>query len=145
MHLQKSMDILIDTNVIMNFITGRDDPYRAACERVMELCAEGRFVGYVAFHSLSTVWYVVRKRKSEAEARFWLDQICNMMVIAGASQAQVIEAVNNHGFRDFEDCLQDECAVSVNADFIVTCNVKDFKCAKTETITPDVLVTILEE
>ena len=129
------MDILIDTNVIMNFITGRDDPYRSACERLMELCAQGRFVGYVAFHSLSTVWYVVRKRKSESEARFWLDQICNLMVV---------EAVNNRSFKDFEDCLQDECAVSVNANFIVTCNVKDFKCAKTEAITPDALVSILE-
>ena len=141
----KNMDILLDTNVLMNFITGREDPHHAACEKVMELCSLGRFTGYVAFHSLSTIWYVIRWQKSEAEARFWLDQICNLLVITGASQPQVIEAINNRDFKDFEDCLQDECAVNVNADFIVTCNAKDFVQAKTKTITPDMLVSLLEE
>ena len=40
----KSMDILLDTNVLMNFITGREDPYRAACEKLMDLCSPRSYI-----------------------------------------------------------------------------------------------------
>ena len=46
---------------------------------------------------------------------------------------------------DFEDCLQDECTVHVNADYIVTCNPKDFREARTTVVTPDVFLKILRE
>ncbi len=52
---------LIDTNVIINFITKRDDPYKNECFEVMKQCAENVFEGYIAFHSLSIIWYIVRK------------------------------------------------------------------------------------
>lgn len=136
----KNIIALIDTNVIINFITKRDDPYKEACFEVMKLCSENAFDGYIAFHSLSTIWYVVKKQKSEKEARLWLRNICDMLTVTGASQAQIKAAVKNLDFRDFEDCLQDECAVHVNAEYIITCNTKDFKCAKTTVITPDVFV-----
>lgn len=45
-------------------------------------------------------------------------------------------------FKDFEDCIQDECAVAVNADCIVTCNVKDFGNAKTKIYNPDEFVAL---
>lgn len=44
-------------------------------------------------------------------------------------------------FKDFEDCLQDECARMVNADYLVTCNLKDFKAAKTKVYNPDEIVS----
>ncbi len=52
----KNIISLIDTNVIINFITKRDDFYKDACVEIMKLCAENVFEGYVAFHSLSTIW-----------------------------------------------------------------------------------------
>lgn len=39
-------------------------------------------------------------------------------------------------FIDFEDCLQDRCAESVNAQYIITNNVKDFKESVITAITP---------
>ncbi|MBQ6737227.1 MAG: hypothetical protein IJP41_02075 [Synergistaceae bacterium] len=47
------MDILIDVNVILNYITERDDPFRESSKEIMKLCAEEEFNGYIAFHSLS--------------------------------------------------------------------------------------------
>lgn len=81
----KNMDSLIDTNVIINFITKRDDPYKDECFEVIKLCAENVFNGYIAFHSLSTIWYVIRKQKTEEEARSWLNNICDIMTVAGAT------------------------------------------------------------
>ena len=49
--------------------------------------------------------------------------ICKILTVVGADQGEVIKAIENSDFKDFEDCLQDRCAVSVAADYIVTRNV----------------------
>ena len=76
--LSKNMDILIDVNVILNYITERDDPFRESSKEIMKLCAEEEFNGYIAFHSLSIIWYALRK-KTEQERRFWLKNICEIL------------------------------------------------------------------
>ena len=141
----KNIISLIDANVIINFITKREDPYKDACFEVMKLCAENAFEGYIAFHSLSIIWYVIKKQETEEKARAWLSNICDMLTVTGATQALIKEAVKNSDFHDFEDCLQDKCAVHANAEYIVTCNAKDFQLAKTKIVTPDVFVNIITE
>ena len=139
----KNMRILLDTNVIINFITEQEDPYLEECNKLMEMCVEGEFKGYMAFHSLSTIWYVIKRQKSEDEARFWLKRICGFLTIAVSTQSQVKEAIDNNLFKDFEDCLQDECARNIDADYIVTCNDKDYKYAKSTVVTPVEMIKIL--
>lgn len=39
-------------------------------------------------------------------------------------------------FKDFEDCLQNKCAETVDAKFIVTNNVKDFNMSTITAVTP---------
>lgn len=73
----------------------------------------------------------------------WLRDICRLLTVAGASHAQVLDAIVNVQFTDFEDCLQDECARMVNADCLVTCNLKDFKAAKTKVYSPAEFVALL--
>lgn len=139
----KNIVSLIDTNVIINFITKRDDPYKNECLEIMKLCAENAFEGYIAFHSLSIIWYIIKKHESEENARAWLNNICDLLTVTGATQEQIKEAVNNLSFRDFEDCLQDECAIHINADYMITCNAKDFKNAKTQVVTPDLFLKLI--
>lgn len=43
---------------------------------------------------------------------------------------------SNKAILDFEDCLQDKCAINAAADYIITCNTKDFAVAETPVITP---------
>lgn len=104
-HWSKSMDALIDTNVLITYVTNRNDPYRESSVTVMELCAGGKINGSIAFHSLSTLWYVLRKYP-EKERRDWLLQIVNLLEIAVADNDAVREAVEMDDFKDFEDCLQ---------------------------------------
>lgn len=74
----------------------------------------------------------------------WLKDICSILTVAGASRVQVLEAIDNVQFKDFEDCLQDECARTVNADCLVTCNLKDFKAAKTRICSPEEFVNLFK-
>ena len=110
----------------------------------MKLCAEEKVNGYIAFHSLSIIWYILRK-KSDNEKRFWLKNICEILIVVGATHEQVLEAINQVNFTDFEDCLQDKCAQNIQANYIVTCNINDFKNAYTKVINPEEFIKIFEQ
>ena len=138
---KRNMVALIDTNVILNYITDREDRFRDSSKIVMYLCSQGRVDGYIAFHSLSIIWYSLRI--PDEGKRMWLRDICKILTVTGASHEQILEAIDNIQFKDFEDCLQDECARMVNADCLVTCNLKDFKVAKTKVYSPDEFVKLL--
>lgn len=47
-------------------------------------------------------------------------------------------ALNDNGFADFEDCLQEQCALTFSADFIITRNVKEFESGSVPVIAPDI-------
>ena len=98
----------------------------------------------MAFHSLSTIWYLIRKARSDKDTRYLLDRACKILNVAVATREQVVEAIADTNFRDFEDCLQDQCAQSVGAEYLVTCNVRDFRHAKTRAVTPDEMLAILD-
>ena len=137
------MDVLIDTNVILNYITWRDDPFLASSIKVVELCSQGKINGYIAFHSLPTIWYALRK-KPEHERRFWVKNLCKFLTVVSATHEQVIEAIDNIDFQDFEDCLQDKCACNANADYIVTCNVNDFESSIITAVNPNDFVALIK-
>ena len=131
----KNMGVLIDTNVLLNYITNRKDIYLEQSIKIVEPCAKGRLNGYIAFHSLSTLWYVLRK-KSSGERRENLKDICKIFRVAAASQAEIMDAIDKDSFEDFEDCLQDKCAKEVGADYIITVNEKDFHNSEIPAINP---------
>jgi len=137
----KNMDILIDTNVILNYITGRDDPFLESSIKIIELCSQKKLNGYVAFHSIPIIWYAIRK-KPEYERRQWLKKLCEILTVVSAMHEQVLKAIDNIDFQDFEDCLQDQCAVNAGVDYIVTCNVKDFEHSEIQSITPEQFLSI---
>lgn len=61
----QNLVVLIDTNILLNYITNREDKYLSESIKIVELCASGKLNGYIAFHALSTLWYVLRKRNDK--------------------------------------------------------------------------------
>ena len=127
--------VLIDTNILLNYITNREDQYLEQSVEIVKKCANGECIGYIAFHTLSTLWYVLRKR-SDSIRRQNLKDICKIFTVATASQIEILNAIEKDSFADFEDCLQDKCAKDVGADYIITCNVRDFRNSEVPAITP---------
>ena len=72
-----------------------------------------------------------------------LKKICKMVTVTAASHDEVEKAIARDDFSDFEDCLQDRCAVGVSADYIITRNVNDYNQAEVQAITPNDFVDML--
>ena len=136
--------ILIDTNVAYTYLTGRDDPYLENVQEIIHLCAMNMLQGFIALHSLSNIWFIARKIPSNIR-RAWLLDLCTILTVIGTNHANVIAAIQNEQFADFEDCLQDKCAKEANCDFIVTANLKDFTVSEIPAISPDEFLKILKD
>ena len=120
------MRVLIDTNVALTYVSGREDRFSDEVDLIMRKCAEEEIEGAIAFHSLSTIWYQARKLPEETR-RDWIRQICELLTVTGASNEALLEAISNKNFKDFEDAMQDCCAVAFDADYTITANTKDFE------------------
>lgn len=130
------MVILVDANVILDYLTTRE-PFFQPAKKVMELCAEEKIQGTVAFHTISNIFFILRKVCNLARRRELLKEICRVLTVTGASHAGVCHAIEREDFSDFEDCLQNECAKEAQADYIITRNIQDFKHADVPAIEPD--------
>ena len=47
-----------------------------------------------------------------------LKNLCNIFKISDLNAKKILAALENEKFVDFEDCLQEECAVESMADYI---------------------------
>lgn len=136
------MLVLFDTNIILDILEKRL-PFYDTSKSVFESCVSGEVTGYIALHSISNIFYILRKRYSPADRRKLLLDILDLLQIANADHESVRNALQREDFSDFEDCLQDECAKQVDADYIVTRNTNDFSKSDIPTVTPEDLLKIL--
>lgn len=131
----KNMIVLIDTNVLIDYLETRE-PYFEDAYHVLLLCAEEKVEGYAAFHSIPNIFYIMRKTHDTESRREMLSEICRILSVTGASHEKVVDAVNREDFPDFEDCLQVQCAKEIKADYIITRNVSDYVCSDVKAVTP---------
>jgi predicted nucleic acid-binding protein len=135
MELMKNMVILIDTNVVIDFLSMREDFYRDA-EKIFDKCADGELSGYIAINTISDVFFILRKAFSVQERKSMLYDLCEFVKIVGLEHEDAVAAIQNEKFDDLEDCLQSKCAEKVGADYIITRNIGDFINSKIPATTP---------
>ena len=129
------MLVLIDTNVILDMLEKRE-PFYESSNDVLSLCASKKIKGYIALHSISNIFYILRKNYSAENRKRLLLGILKFLQVATASHENVRHALERNDFPDFEDCLQDECATQNHADYIITRNIDDFSSSNIPAITP---------
>ena len=130
------MRVLIDTNIIIDYFAKRPFFYSNAREMI-SLCAEKKIDGYIAAHSVTNAFYILRKNMTISELRDALTNLFTITTIVGIDSVKLLAAIKNENFSDIEDCLQAECAKSISAEYIVTRNIKDFKNSKIPAVLPE--------
>lgn len=130
------MRVLIDTNVLADLLLGRD-PYYDIAYNILTMCADKKVHGYIAAHSIPDLFYILRKSMTGEERREVLKDICQIVKVEGIDSFKIFSALDNEEFEDFEDCLQEECAIAVAADYIITRTIKDFASSRVPVILPD--------
>ena len=125
--------VLVDTNVLLDYLLWRE-PYADDAREIIVACKQKRIAGCIAAHTVSNMFFILRKTYSVSERRNILKDICKLFEVEGIDRTKVLQALNNE---DFEDCLQMECAKTFRADCIVSRNIADFSNSEVECITPE--------
>ena len=130
------MKLLIDTNIIMDVLVERT-PFFEKSNYAVKLCADKKVQGVLAAHTLTNLFYILRKYFSVDECRGILLSLFDIFHVASVHEKNLRASLENQAFNDFEDCLQMECGREAMADYIVTRDSKHFSHSDIPCLTPD--------
>lgn len=131
----KKYYVLVDTDVIIDVLTKRPE-YTEAEQILFSLIENKKVKGFLAAHSFTNMFYIFRKYIPSEQRRQMLLSLFDCFSVSGLDADKIISALERDSFKDFEDCLQDECAQAVHADFIITRNTGDYVTSSVKAITP---------
>lgn len=137
------MIVLVDTNVIVDVLLKRE-AFMKEAQIIITKCADREITGYLAAHSIPNLFYILRKAYSKEERRVFIKNLCDIFHISDLNAEKIISAVQNDKFADFEDCRQEECAVEVMADYIITRNTDDYKNSRIKAVEPKEFIELIQ-
>lgn len=140
----KNMVLLIDTNILIDVLCEREE-FLDDSKKVFDLCYSGKIKGVIAAHSITNIFYILRKGYTDEQRRNLLLSLFTYFGVSSIDEQKLRSALIRSDFNDFEDCLQNECAVEEKADCIITRNKKDFENADVKVYTPGEFIEYLEE
>lgn len=119
------MRLLIDINVALDVILRRE-PWMAEAALLFSAIQQGRADGYLAGHTIPTVYYIVREnQRDKATANATVSTLLGIFDVVAAEKADFQQALGLD-FPDFEDAVQAACAIKASANYVVT-RKRDFK------------------
>jgi predicted nucleic acid-binding protein len=118
--------VLVDCNVLIDVIDRRRVQLHPESGQVLDWCERNPGSGFVAWHSLSNLYYVVRKEAGDNALRQFLKELLGFMEVPPTGTAQAKHALGI-GMADFEDALQAAAAIQAGVDYIVTRNTRDYR------------------
>lgn len=139
---RRNMVLLVDSNVALDVFLKRE-PFFLNSMKVLALCGERKVQGVMAPHSVTNIWYILRKEYSQERRRELLLALLEYFDVAPLDKEKLVHGLYRTDFPDFEDCLQEECAYSVRADYIITRDKADYLASRTKVLSPEELVKLL--
>jgi len=124
----------IDSDVILDVATGRK-PFVESSYKALAIIENGFALGVMSANSITNIYYVLRKLGSGNMAKDFLKILLNYMVVAPVDHATILKALSSN-FSDFEDAVQNYCAVNQQCDFIITRNTADYQWSELTVLAP---------
>jgi len=111
---------------------------------VLALAETGVIEGFLTAHTVTTLFYLYTKAKSASEARIAITELLQFLAVATVDQ-KTIEQALALPYKDFEDPVQMMAALHAKVDYVVTCNIPDFKKGPLPVMQPTELLALLSD
>jgi len=130
------MNVLIDTNVVLDLLIKRDPFYENAA-RIRILSEKGYIRSYISASAITDIYYIAKKELKDKDTVITLlENLLNTTSIAAVTETSINEALSLK-WDDFEDAVQYVTGQSISADYIITRNEKDFVGSKIKVLSPE--------
>jgi predicted nucleic acid-binding protein len=135
------MRILIDTNVVLDFLQERE-PFVEDAARLFERIDAGEIQGFIAATTITNIYYIVRRAAGVNVAEKAIIQVLTDLHICPVERT-ILEQAIALNFRDFEDAVQYACGIAHGVDAIITRDASGFVGAVIPVMSPKELDRIL--
>ena len=129
-------NVFIDTNILVDVFANRK-PFVENSLKIYNLCIKRKIKLFTSSNTITTIHYILKKTISEDKARVAIEHIVEYAEIIPVDITIIRKSLkSNH--KDFEDAMQIVAAESISdMDCIVTRDLKDYKNAQIDVLTPD--------
>lgn len=128
------MRLMIDANIILDVLQARE-PYLTDSSGISKLCETNLAEGHISTLSFANLVYVMRKELDPEKIEEVLKLLSLIYRFDDFTQADLYNAASLK-WNDFEDAVQASIAKRINADYIITRNVKDYKDSEIMALSP---------
>jgi len=128
------LSILVDLNILLDVLQKRE-PFYEASANLLAAIETGRVDGYVAAHSITTLFYLIQKDRGTSEARAMITNLMQFIKVAPVDHSTIEQALNLD-YVDFEDSVQMITAVQCKLNCLITRNIKDYRPALLPVLQP---------
>ncbi len=129
------MRVLIDTNVVLDFLQERE-PFVENAAKLFERIDNGEIEGFISATTITNIYYIVRRSAGRVVAQDAIRQLLSDLNIC-AVNLEILKQALALNFNDFEDAVQYACAVVQKVDAIVTRDVSGFVNAEIPIVLPE--------
>lgn len=135
--------IFLDTNVVIDILADRR-PFSIDTAKLFNYSLSGKVKLYVSAVSYNNIYYIMRQSLSNNETIKLLSELSEMVEIVDVTKNVIKKSIKND-FKDFEDAIQYNCAISnTKIDFIVARDAKDFKKSTLSILAPKEAVSFVQ-
>ncbi len=110
--------VLLDTNIVLDGVAARE-PFRKEAEAIFRLIKDKRITACITANSITDIYYIARKNRSESETRNALRILLAAFSIIDVRGQECRDALD-YPLDDYEDALLIVCGVKARANCIVT-------------------------
>ena len=130
------MTVFLDSNIILDILLKTPEFYNESKSILTIPDTQPDIDYFISASSITDIFYIVNKKIEDKEkTKQYLSELLEIISIAGIDEVCIKNALNS-SWKDFEDSVQNESAIQIRADYLVTRNTKDFKSSFVEVITP---------
>ena len=138
---EHKLNVVFDLNILLDVLQARE-PFYEFSARLLAVAETGKIQGWLAAHSVTTLFYLIAKDKSSDQARVTLTNLLQFLKISPVNETTIEQALNLP-YRNFEDAVQAASALQIHADYLVSCNIKDYQPAPLPVVQPAELLALL--
>jgi len=126
--------IFLDSDVLLDLLLDRE-PYADDIEKLIEISMDSGTELFTSPISICNINYIIGRLETKKKADSKTKKILELVRIENVGQ-KVVDDASGSRFKDFEDSIQNFCAVESGHKIIITRNTKDYKESRLSILTP---------
>ena len=137
------MRVLLDTNIIIDFLTKRE-PFANDAKEIIALIETKSIEGYLSASSITTIHYLAQKVFNKEKVDTIIKDLLTIFEVSSLKKRDFLKAIDING-NDFEDSVIIATALENEIDIIITRDKKGFLKSEVLALEPKEFLVIFNQ